>query len=110
MTPHDLWLARLCLGYCCTVAVVVPGILRTLMFYPLDFSRTRLTADTTAKAQQRPFTGIVSCLRQAWAQEGLLSWYKGMGMSLPGVMVYTSISFTAYDTLKVSHPKVSQVS
>jgi hypothetical protein len=26
----------------------VPGISRTLMFYPLDFSRTRLTADTTA--------------------------------------------------------------
>jgi hypothetical protein len=24
-----------------------------------------------------------------------------MGMSLPGVVVYTSISFTAYDSLKV---------
>lgn len=84
------------------------GILRTLMFYPLDFSRTRLTADTTAKGQQRPFTGIVSCLRQAWAQEGLLSWYKGMGMSLPGVMVYTSISFTAYDTLKHQLPSDKQ--
>lgn len=70
------------------------------MFYPLDFSRTRLTADTTPAGQQRPFTGIVSCLRQAWAREGLLSWYKGLGMSLPGVMVYTSISFTAYDSFK----------
>lgn len=71
------------------------------MFYPLDFCRTRLTADTTPAGQQRPFTGIASCLRQAWAQEGLRSWYKGMGLSLPGVVVYTSISFTAYDTLKV---------
>lgn len=75
------------------------------MFYPLDFSRTRLTADTTAAGQQRPFTGIVSCLRHAWAQEGIRSWYKGMGMSLPGVVVYTSISFTAYDTLKVRYPQ-----
>lgn len=77
------------------------GILRTLMFYPLDFSRTRLTADTTLAGQPRPFHGIASCLRQAWAQEGILSWYKGLGMSLPGVMVYTSISFTAYDSFKV---------
>jgi hypothetical protein len=77
------------------------GILRTLMFYPLDFSRTRLTADTTPKGQPRPYSSIVSCLRHAWAQEGILSWYKGMGMSLPGVMVYTSISFTAYDAFKV---------
>jgi hypothetical protein len=80
---------------------VCAGILRTLMFYPLDFSRTRLTADTTPKGQPRPYTSITSCLRHAWAREGILSWYKGMGMSLPGVMVYTSISFTAYDTFKV---------
>lgn len=80
---------------------VCAGILRTLMFYPLDFSRTRLTADTTLKGQPRPYTSITSCLRHAWAHEGILSWYKGMGMSLPGVMVYTSISFTAYDAFKV---------
>jgi hypothetical protein len=80
---------------------ITPGILRTLMFYPLDFSRTRLTADTTAAGQQRPFSGVVSCLRHSWQQQGLRSWYQGMGMSLPGVVVYTSISFTAYDSLKV---------
>eukprot|EP00879_Flechtneria_rotunda_P033535 GHRR01037151.1.p1 GENE.GHRR01037151.1~~GHRR01037151.1.p1 ORF type:complete len:190 (+),score=53.00 GHRR01037151.1:93-662(+) len=74
------------------------------MLYPLDFCRTRLTADRTPTGQQRPFTGIVSCLRQSWAQEGLRSWYKGMGMSLPGVAVYTSMSFTAYDTLKQRLP------
>lgn len=84
------------------------GILRTLMFYPLDFSRTRLTADTTAAGQQRPFSGIVSCLRHAWATEGIRSWYKGLGMSLPGVVVYTSISFSAYDTLKHQLPTDKQ--
>jgi hypothetical protein len=73
------------------------------MFYPLDFSRTRLTADTTAAGQARPFAGIASCLGHAWQQGGLRSWYQGMGMSLPGVVVYTSISFTAYDSLKVGH-------
>lgn len=71
------------------------------MFYPLDFSRTRLTADTTAAGQQRPFTGIISCLRHSWAQEGIRSWYKGLGMSLPGAVIYASFSFSAYDTLKV---------
>jgi hypothetical protein len=91
----------MCALCCLRLDLPAAGILRTLMFYPLDFSRTRLTADTTPRGQQRPFSGIVSCLRQAWAQEGLLSWYKGMGMSLPGVMVYTSISFTAYDSCKV---------
>jgi hypothetical protein len=77
------------------------GILRTLLCYPLDFCRTRLTADMTPAGQARPFSGIVSCLRHAAAHEGVLSWYKGMGMSLPGVVVYTSISFSAYDGLKV---------
>uniref|UniRef100_A0A383VTZ2 ADP,ATP carrier protein n=1 Tax=Tetradesmus obliquus TaxID=3088 RepID=A0A383VTZ2_TETOB len=80
------------------------GILRTLMFYPLDFSRTRLTADTTPAGRQRPFAGVASCLRHAWHQRGLRAWYQGMGMSLPGVVVYTSISFTAYDSLKQQLP------
>lgn len=95
-------------GYCSGSVITLscvcdlpPGLLRTLMFYPLDFSRTRLTADTTPAGQQRPFVGIASCLRHAWATQGIRSWYQGMGMSLPGVVVYTSISFTAYDSLKV---------
>lgn len=77
------------------------------MFYPLDFSRTRLTADTTPAGQQRPFAGVASCLRHAWHQRGLRAWYQGMGMSLPGVVVYTSISFTAYDSLKVGGGRCS---
>jgi hypothetical protein len=85
----------------CHTNLNTPGILRTLLFYPLDFCRTRLTADTTPAGQARPYRGIASCLRHAAVTEGLGSWYKGLGLSLPGVVVYTSISFTAYDGLKV---------
>lgn len=81
------------------------GVLRTLLFYPLDLCRTRLTADTSPGGVPRPYTTIRGCLRDAWQKEGLLSWYKGLGLSLPGVVVYTSVSFTGYDWLKVRRGK-----
>jgi hypothetical protein len=80
-------------------------VLRTLLFYPLDLCRTRLTADTSPGGVPRPYTTIRGCLRDAWQKEGLLSWYKGLGLSLPGVVVYTSVSFTGYDWLKVRRGK-----
>lgn len=73
------------------------------MFYPLEFCRTRITADTTPAGQPRANAGIVHCLRTAWAQEGILSWYKGLGLSLPGVVMYTSTSLLMYDEYKVWH-------
>ncbi|KAF8055733.1 cation/proton exchanger 4 [Scenedesmus sp. PABB004] len=80
------------------------GILRTLLFYPLDLSRTRLTADATPAGGARPYSGIASCLASAWADRGLRGWYQGLGMSLPGVAVYMGISFSAYDALKQQLP------
>eukprot|EP00877_Chromochloris_zofingiensis_P005931 jgi/Chrzof1/1591/Cz10g13190.t1 len=81
-------------------AAASTGLLRTLMFYPLEFCRTRITADTTPAGQPRANAGIVHCLRTAWAQEGILSWYKGLGLSLPGVVMYTSTSLLMYDEYK----------
>jgi Mitochondrial carrier protein len=80
------------------------GVLRTLLFYPLDLSRTRLTADLTAAGGVRPYHGIVSCLHDVAARDGITGWYRGLGLSLPGVMVYTSVSFGAYDALRSALP------
>jgi hypothetical protein len=64
-----------------------------------------LTSAAAAAAAAAPrhaaAPGVISTLRSALANEGLLSVYKGMLLSLPGVVVYTSVSFTAYDTFKV---------
>ena len=45
--------------------------------------------------------GVVRTLAAAIAQEGLLAPYKGLMLSLPGVVIYTSVSFSTYDELKV---------
>lgn len=95
---------------------------KPLWKYPLDLIRTLLAADTSPvsrpipitspssssstlylappESNQRYYRGVFDCTAKIVKREGLLSLYKGMGMSLVGICTYTSISFTTYDYLK----------
>jgi hypothetical protein len=61
---------------------------------------TRGLAAAAAAGGATVTPGVIATLRNAVAQEGLLAPYRGLMLSLPGIVVYTSVSFTAYDSLK----------
>lgn len=50
---------------------VVAGVLKTMLFYPLDLSRTRITADLAARGQPRNYATVRQCLATTVVQVGL---------------------------------------
>ncbi len=76
-------------------------MLKALTFYPLDLSRTRITADTARVGQPRRAATIRQCLADTLRTEGVRGLYKGLLPSMAGIVPYLSVSFTTYDTLKV---------
>lgn len=76
------------------------GVCKTLLFYPIDLCRVRISTDLAKAGQPRYYATIRSCLVTTIKTEGVFGCYKGLGMSLVGVVPYLSASFTAYDALK----------
>jgi solute carrier family 25 (adenine nucleotide translocator) protein 4/5/6/31 len=73
------------------------GMSTILPVYPMDLARTRLTADV---AVQRRYTGLVDCLAKTKQTEGVRGLYKGLAISLAGIIPYLAISLSMYDTMK----------
>merc|ERR1711957_690438 len=48
--------------------------------YPLDFARTRLAADVGDAEGRREFNGLVDCLKQIMAKDGVNGLYQGFGL------------------------------
>jgi len=86
------------------------GVLKTLLFYPLDLSRVRITADLAYAGAPRNYTTIRQALATTFSQEGVRGLYKGVLLSMLGIVPYLSCSMTAYDTYKQQLPvdKVSR--
>eukprot|EP00658_Telonema_sp_P-2_P051068 TRINITY_DN39085_c0_g1_i1.p1 TRINITY_DN39085_c0_g1~~TRINITY_DN39085_c0_g1_i1.p1 ORF type:complete len:354 (-),score=84.55 TRINITY_DN39085_c0_g1_i1:175-1236(-) len=70
------------------------GITTTVLTYPLDLIRSRLMMSGGN------YRGIADCARQTVAAEGLRGLYAGLAPTLAGIVPYTGINFTCYDTLK----------
>jgi hypothetical protein len=77
------------------------GVAMTLITYPLDLARTRVTADMAAKQSERNFLGLTDCLKQTARTEGTAALYKGLLPSLGSIIPYVGIGFTAYDEIKL---------
>merc|ERR1711957_672674 len=56
--------------------------------YPLDFARTRLAADVGDAEGRREFNGLVDCLKQIMAKDGVNGLYQGFGISVVGIISY----------------------
>ena len=68
--------------------------------YPLEFTYTRLAADTggshgghapaggATPAAQRQYTGIVDCISKTVKADGIRGIYRGYGPSVAGIIVY----------------------
>jgi len=63
--------------------------------YPLDFTRTRLAADTSNQ-----FNGMGDCLRKIFKSDGPAGLYRGFGISVIGIFFYRASYFGLYDTFK----------
>merc|ERR1719199_1143910 len=79
--------------------------------YPLEFTYTRLAADTgTAHGapvaagqavRQRQYNGLVDCLAKTVKSDGVRGVYRGYGPSVAGIIVYRAGYFGLYDFSKV---------
>ena len=76
------------------------GVTSMCITYPLDFARTRLSADV-GSGQSRQFRGLIHCIRYVAARDGVTSLYRGLLLSIPNVIVYRSIYFGTFDTAKL---------
>ena len=78
------------------------GATSLLFVYPLDFARTRLAADIGDKSS-REFTNTFNCWRRVIDKDGVRGLYRGMGISLVGIVVYRASYFGMYDTVKAKY-------
>lgn len=85
-------------------AAAATGVLKTLLFYPLDVARTRITADRSPAGPGRTYPTVRRCMATTLRTEGVTGLYRGLLLSMAGVVPYLSISFTAYDELKARLP------
>ena len=63
-----------------------------LIVYPLDFARTRLAADVGSN-KDREFTGLVDCIGKTARAGGITALYKGFGVSVQGIVVFSGSYF-----------------
>ena len=73
------------------------GATSLTVVYPLEFSYTRLAADSGKKKQ---FNGLTDVMRQITKKEGVKGLYRGYGPSVAGIIVYRAGYFGFYDAGK----------
>lgn len=77
------------------------GFLSTALFYPLDFLRTRLAMDPGSDTATRLYPrGMRDVLSTTLKVDGVQGLYKGMSVSLFGVVLFRALHLGSYDFLK----------
>eukprot|EP01018_Ginkgo_biloba_P033894 Gb_27318 [translate_table: standard] len=84
-------LGRLAAGACA-------GMTSTLVTYPLDVLRLRLAVDLACKNMSQIAINMIR-------EEGIASFYKGLGPSLLGIAPYIALNFCIFDLVKKSLPE-----
>lgn len=74
------------------------GVFATIMTYPLDMVKTRLTVAHADKNISK-YNGIKDCMLKIYKEEGGRAFYKGMNTSIIGVIPFAGGTFMAYEFL-----------
>ncbi|XP_076896803.1 putative envelope ADP,ATP carrier protein, chloroplastic isoform X2 [Bidens hawaiensis] len=74
------------------------GMTSTFVTYPLDVLRLRLAVDPGYQTMSDVFVKMVK-------EEGLGSFYRGLGPSLIGIAPYLAVNFCVFDLVKKSLPE-----
>jgi len=78
------------------IAGAMSGVTSTIITYPLDLIRSRLTVQNDYVR----YSGIADAFRKIVSSEGFFALYRGMMPTLMGIAPYVGINFTTYETLK----------
>ncbi|KAL8063091.1 hypothetical protein ABFX02_01G005500 [Erythranthe guttata] len=84
------------------VAGACAGVTSTLVTYPLELVKTRLTI------QREIYTGLVDAFVKIIKEGGPGELYRGLAPSIIGVIPYAATNYCAYDTLRKVYRKVSK--
>ncbi|GMI97586.1 EMBRYO DEFECTIVE 104, suppressor of high stearate content 1, SODIUM HYPERSENSITIVE 1 [Hibiscus trionum] len=84
------------------VAGACAGVSSTLLTYPLELVKTRLTIE------KNMYDGILDAFLKILQREGPAELYRGLAPSLIGVIPYAATNYFAYDTLRKVYRKVSK--
>jgi solute carrier family 25 (mitochondrial adenine nucleotide translocator), member 4/5/6/31 len=79
------------------------GATTLLFMYPLDFARTRFFADVgkgKREGKVREFSSLIDCLSKIYKADGLIGLYRGVALSVPGIIIYRASYFGIFDTGK----------
>ncbi|KAL5730423.1 hydroxyproline O-arabinosyltransferase [Ranunculus cassubicifolius] len=78
------------------------GAASQLFIYSLDYARTRLAKDAKVATQggERQFNGLIDVYRKTIKSDGIAELYRGINISIVGIIVYRGIYFGMYDSLK----------
>ena len=76
------------------------GMTNWLVFYPLDFARTRLAVDVGKNYADRQFKNIFDWYYKILKSDGFTGLYRGLGITLLLTILYRSTYFGLFDTGK----------
>ncbi|XP_010429547.1 PREDICTED: adenine nucleotide transporter BT1, chloroplastic/mitochondrial-like [Camelina sativa] len=76
------------------------GVSQTLLTYPLELVKTRLTI------QRGVYKGIMDAFVKIIREEGPTELYRGLAPSLIGVVPYAATNYFAYDSLRKAYRKM----
>lgn len=82
------------------VAGACAGVSSTIVTYPLELLKTRLTV------QRGVYNGLFDAFVKIIREEGASELYRGLAPSLIGVIPYSATNYFAYDTLRKVYKKV----
>lgn len=78
------------------------GMTAIIATYPLDVARTRLAGRVVHQGEKTwsaKTTSVSVCLKDMAREEGIKSWYRGIGPTMMGALPYEGIKFSVYGTL-----------
>ncbi|KAL6215124.1 hypothetical protein ACLB2K_014555 [Fragaria x ananassa] len=82
------------------IAGACAGVSSTLVTYPLELLKTRLTI------QRGVYNGLLDAFVKIVREEGPAELYRGLAPSLIGVIPYAATNYCAYDTLRKAYRKI----
>jgi len=77
----------------------VAGVVGTSAIFPLDMVKTRLQAAGQAGATVK-YNGVVDCIRQMYAKEGVRGFYRGLAPNLTGVTPEKAIKLAVNEKMR----------
>jgi len=95
-------------GHLAFLAGGMSGMSASMLTYPLDFCRGRISGKLACAKGKKQYRGIVHTLTLTVKDEGMLAVYKGVTPTLLGAMPYEGIKFGTVGIMEVLYPSTEE--